>query len=93
MLNTPHLLVGVAIGSQLPNAWQVVPLAAFSHFVLDSVPHIQGYIEVEDLNKKEVLDFLIDNVQAGDVVVVMAVGGFNAVAYDFFNMLKKSKKK
>ena len=60
MLTTPHLIVGAAIGSQMPNAWQVVPVAAASHFLLDSVPHLQGKIEVEDLEKKEVLFLLAD---------------------------------
>src|SRR3972149_6887835 len=27
MLTTPHVLVGAAIGSQLPHAWQIVPMA------------------------------------------------------------------
>ena len=32
----------------MPYAWQVVPAAAASHFILDSIPHVQGYIEVAD---------------------------------------------
>ena len=32
----------------MPYAWQVVPEGATYHFVLDSRPHVQGYIEVAD---------------------------------------------
>ncbi len=74
MLTTPHLLVGAAIGSGLPAAWQVVPLAAASHFVLDSVPHIQGYIEVEDLEKKEAAFLIIDITLGLGLVAVFSLG-------------------
>ena len=63
MLTTPHLLVGAAIGSQFHNPMMVAPISAASHFVLDSIPHLGGFIEVEDLEKKEVAFVL------GDVVL------------------------
>ena len=63
MLTTPHLLVGAAIGSQTQNPYIVVPAAVASHFVLDSLPHLMGIIEVHDLDKKDVA-FV-----AGDVIV------------------------
>ena len=73
MLTTPHLLVGAAIGSQAPYAWQIVPLAAASHFVLDSIPHVRGYIEVEDLKISEAT-FLI-----GDLTIGLGLVGLLAV--------------
>ena len=39
MFLTPHVAVGVAIGSLIPNPVIAVPLALASHFVLDAVPH------------------------------------------------------
>ena len=63
MLTTPHLLVGAAIGSQFNNAYIVVPAAVASHFVLDSVPHLMGIVEVHDMDKKD-LAFV-----AGDVIL------------------------
>lgn len=63
MLTTPHLLVGAAIGSQFESAYLVVPAAVASHFLLDSIPHLMGIVEVEDLDKKDVA-FV-----AGDVVL------------------------
>lgn len=63
MLTTPHLLVGAAIGSQFDNPYLVVPAAVASHFMLDSIPHLMGIIEVHDLDKKD-LAFV-----AGDVVL------------------------
>lgn len=98
MLTTPHVLVGAAIGSQLPHAWQIVPLAAASHFVLDSIPHIQGYIEVEDLEKKEALFLLADAALAFGALFLLAkglpnwepivLGGFSAVIPDFHHIYR-----
>ena len=98
MLTTPHLLVGAAIGSQVPYAWQVVPLAAASHFVLDSFPHAQGYIDVEDLKKNEaafllgdlalglsLVAFLAFNNPAGEL---MWVGAIAAILPDFHHILQ-----
>jgi hypothetical protein len=39
MTSTAHALVGAAIASRLQNPTLAVPLAFFSHFVLDSIPH------------------------------------------------------
>lgn len=98
MLTTPHLLVGAAIGSQMPNAWQVVPVAAASHFLLDSIPHFQGKIEVEDLEKKEVL-FLLADLFVGFGILflisfnspvreLMWVGALSAVLPDFHHIIQ-----
>lgn len=61
MLTTPHLLVGAAIGAHFHNPMIIAPAAAASHFVLDSIPHLMGFIDVEDLDKKDIA------IVAGDV--------------------------
>ena len=63
MLTTHHLIVGAAIGAHFQNPMIVAPAAAASHFLLDSIPHLMGIIEVEDLDKKD-LAFV-----AGDVIL------------------------
>ncbi len=40
MILTPHILVGAAIVSKMPNIWGLI-LAFLSHFVLDSIPHCE----------------------------------------------------
>lgn len=93
MLTTPHLLVGAAIGAHFHNPMLVVPAAAASHFVLDSVPHLMGFIEVEDLDKKDVA-FVIGDVVLGVSLVyllsrsnpqmeLMWLGAFCAMLPDF----------
>jgi hypothetical protein len=39
MLETPHVVLGVAIATKIGNPWLAIPLAFASHFVLDKVPH------------------------------------------------------
>lgn len=98
MLTTPHLLVGAAIGNQMPYVWQVVPLAAASHFVLDAFPHVQGYIEVEDLRTSEAA-FLIGDLALGlGLVAVLAynnpagelmwLGALVAILPDFHHIIQ-----
>ncbi len=43
MLLTPHVFVGVAIGTSLTNPILAVPLSFFMHFVGDKVPHWDFY--------------------------------------------------
>lgn len=93
MLTTPHLLVGAAVGASFHNPLLIVPVAAGSHFVLDSIPHVMGFIEVEDLDKKEVA-FVVGDVFLGIVLVTFLtlgnpeaeliwLGAFCAVLPDF----------
>ncbi len=39
MLYTPHFLVGAAILKHIPNPYIGLPLSAFSHIILDLIPH------------------------------------------------------
>src|SRR3990167_701899 len=93
MLTTPHLLVGAAIGSQFQNPYLVVPAAVASHFVLDSVPHLMGVIEVHDLDKKDVAFVAGDAVLGISLVYIFSLlspnpamiylGAFSSMVPDF----------
>ncbi|MDP2671026.1 MAG: hypothetical protein Q8P13_00990 [bacterium] len=79
MLTTPHLLVGAAIGASLgpEKSLLVVPVAGASHFVFDWIPHLMGFIEVEDLDKKDVL-FVVGDVLLGvGLLMVLSLGNTN----------------
>ena len=43
MLAIPHILAGGAIGKTLRRSWLAWPLAFASHFVLDTIPHIDSH--------------------------------------------------
>jgi len=47
MLETPHVAVGAAIASKIPNPFIAIPLSFISHFVLDKVPHWNPHIFFE----------------------------------------------
>lgn len=47
VLETPHVAVGAAIASKIPNPFIAVPLAFASHFVLEKVPHWNPHLNTE----------------------------------------------
>lgn len=47
MLETPHVAVGVAIATKIPNPFIAIPLSFASHFVLDKVPHWNPHLYTE----------------------------------------------
>ncbi|KKR30244.1 MAG: hypothetical protein UT61_C0010G0017 [Candidatus Woesebacteria bacterium GW2011_GWA1_39_8] len=47
MLETPHVVVGAAIATKIPNPLIALPLALASHFVLDMVPHWNPHLNLE----------------------------------------------
>lgn len=47
MLETPHVAVGVAIASKIPNPFISIPIAFASHFLLDITPHWNPHINRE----------------------------------------------
>ncbi|CAN5278481.1 hypothetical protein BH10PAT1_BH10PAT1_7010 [soil metagenome] len=47
MLETPHVAVGAAIASHIPNPFISIPLALASHFILDITPHWNPHINRE----------------------------------------------
>lgn len=93
MLTTPHLLVGAAIGSQFDNPYLMVPTAVASHFLLDSIPHLMGIVEVHDLDKKDLAFVAVDVVLGVSLVYIFALlsanpamiflGAFSSMVPDF----------
>jgi hypothetical protein len=47
MLETPHVIVGAAIASKIPNPYIAIPMAFLSHFVLEKVPHWNPHLNSE----------------------------------------------
>lgn len=47
MLETPHVAVGAALATKIPNPLLAVPLAFLSHFVLEKVPHWNPHLVTE----------------------------------------------
>ncbi|MBX4205880.1 hypothetical protein KW795_01650, partial [Candidatus Microgenomates bacterium] len=77
MLETPHVAVGAAIASKIPNPFISIPLALVSHIVLDQVPHWNphSYTEVQKHGK------ISDNtryIALIDVAAALATGFFIA---------------
>jgi hypothetical protein len=44
MLETPHVAIGAAIATKIPNPFIAIPLAFASHFILEAVPHWNPHI-------------------------------------------------
>ncbi len=47
MLETPHVAVGAAIASKIPNPFISIPATLLSHFILDMTPHWNPHINRE----------------------------------------------
>lgn len=47
MLETPHVFVGAAIATKIPDPLIAIPLAFLSHFVLEMVPHWNPHLNKE----------------------------------------------
>lgn len=47
MLETPHVFIGAAIASKIPNPFIAIPLAFASHFVMEMVPHWNPHLNSE----------------------------------------------
>ncbi len=65
MLETPHVIVGAAIASKIPNPLISLPLALGSHFVLDKIPHWNPHLNTETqkygkVTKKSTILVIID---------------------------------
>lgn len=50
MLETPHVLIGAAIATKIPNPAIAIPLAFASHFVLEMIPHWNPHLNTEIRN-------------------------------------------
>lgn len=69
MLETPHVAIGAAIATKIPNPFIAIPLAFASHFVLEAVPHWNPHIVTETKKfgyptKKSVVIIVIDSTLA-----------------------------
>ena len=73
MLETPHVAVGAAIATKIPNPWIALPLAFASHFVLEKIPHWNPHINTE-LKKNGKLSSNSKAVIATDVVLALFTG-------------------
>lgn len=49
MLETPHVVVGIALALKFVNPWIVIPLSLISHFILDRVPHWNPHTYTETM--------------------------------------------
>ncbi len=47
MLETPHVLIGAAIATAIPDPAVALPLALASHFVTDYIPHWNPHLHTE----------------------------------------------
>ena len=47
MLETPHVAVGAAIATKIPNPVIAIPLAFASHFLLEKIPHWNPHLNTE----------------------------------------------
>jgi hypothetical protein len=77
MLETPHVAVGAAIATAIPNPFISIPLAFASHFILDKVPHWNphSYTEIQRFGKISVNTKAIALV---DVALALTTGFFIA---------------
>ena len=63
MLIVSHVVAGAVIAKAIPNLWLAAPLAFFSHFLLDMIPHAQaptgeGYRPIKRTYFSVVLDVI-----------------------------------
>ncbi|VVB77766.1 Uncharacterised protein [uncultured archaeon] len=42
-----HILLGMVIGLEFHSAWLIIPIALLSHFILDYIPHWDGFFDKE----------------------------------------------
>ncbi len=73
MLETPHVVVGAAIASKIPNPWIALPLAFASHFILDKVPHWNPHLNTE-LKKYGTVSLKSTWIIAIDVALSLIIG-------------------
>ncbi len=78
MLETPHVAIGAAIATKIPNPFLAIPLAFVSHFVMERVPHWNPHLVTETKKygfptRKSITIIIID------VTLALTLGSF--VAY------------
>ncbi len=99
MLETPHVFIGAAIATKIPNPFIAIPLAFASHFVLEMIPHWNPHLNTETdkfgaPTKKSTLITAIDStiaLVAGSIIAFKYLPDVNQVllvlACSFFAVL------
>jgi len=77
MLESPHVAVGAAIATKIPNPLISIPLAFMSHFVLERVPHWNPHLNTE-LKKHGKITKKSTYIVVADATVALAIGFFFA---------------
>lgn len=77
MLETPHVAVGIALATKIPNPLISIPLAFCSHFILELVPHWNPHLNTE-IKKHGSLTKRTINIITLDVAISIALGSFFA---------------
>ncbi len=77
MLETPHVAVGAAIATKIPNPLISIPLAFLSHFALELVPHWNPHLNTE-VNKYGRVSKKSTKIVILDVAVSITLGSFIA---------------
>lgn len=81
MLETPHVIVGAAIATKIPDPLIAIPLAFASHFVLEMVPHWNPHLNSETkkyghISGRSTLFVVIDStlaLVAGSIIAYQAL--------------------
>lgn len=84
MLETPHVAVGTAIATKIPNPLVAIPLSLVSHFVLDKIPHWNPhtYTETEKFGYPRKTTMAL---AALDIAAALSLGLFVAFGAGSFN--------
>jgi len=77
MLETPHVAVGAAIATKIPNPFISIPLAFASHVVLDKIPHWNPhtYTEAQENGIPKKRSIIIISI---DILVALSLGLYMA---------------
>lgn len=92
MLETPHVFIGAAIATKIPNPLIAIPLAFASHFVLEMVPHWNPHLNTETEKygyptKKSIIITAVDSSLAlfcGSFIAYQALPNWEHAATIFF---------
>jgi hypothetical protein len=77
MLETPHVVIGAAIATKIPNPFISIPLAFASHFLLEQIPHWNPHLNTE-LKKHGKISTTSNIVIASDVMLSLSLGSYIA---------------
>lgn len=77
VLETPHVVVGAAIATQVSNPFLAIPLAFGSHFVLERIPHWNPHLNTEK-NKNGKVSKQTTIIVAVDVALSLVLGFYIA---------------